>query len=158
MIFYLPIYNRTRPQFEEWLNYKIEKELGKNIPYQLVVQVIDRIEREYGRSWEQNHAIGWIKIEKGQGGFSFVIAKTTGSMRSKKPLKYFELLNPEKCYGGYHTISFKMCNTPDDYMKKFEKIFYEITDQEPFKNCFIDYSQIISIYKHLDWNSLRDST
>lgn len=78
-------------------------------------------------------------------------------MKSKKPSRYFELISPDKCYGGYHIISFKSCKTPDDYMEKFETIFREITEQEPFKDCFVDYSSIKSIYNYVDWNSLINS-
>ena len=54
MLFYIPIYNRTRSEFEEWLKLEINKAVHHGVPYKLECAIIDRIEKEYGRSWEQN--------------------------------------------------------------------------------------------------------
>lgn len=53
------------------------------MPYKLQIAITDRVEKEFGITWEQNYAVGWIKIEKGQGGFSFILAKSTTFVKSK---------------------------------------------------------------------------
>lgn len=158
VIFYLPIYKDTKEEFESYINSLISKQIDElathevvgKVSYQMQTNIADGLEREYGRSWEFNRAKGWLRVSRGSGGFVFSLAKAD-SIKTRKPKKYFELMLPDQTYGGWHVIDFSKCKTADEVMGKFEEIFNSIVSDGIFKGCYIDDSQIRSIYKYVDW-------
>jgi hypothetical protein len=165
MVFYLPIYKSKNHQqkFIEWLNGKIQKSLsnleiksGIPISSRMKLQTEAENEKKYGRSWEQNRAVGWIIINKALGGFTFTISKAY-PFSNNLSKKQFEGIPPDKCVGCWHIISFEECTTFESILLKFKSFFKEITSSETFKGCFVDDSSIESIYKFVDWKSFIHS-
>ncbi|WP_231615196.1 MULTISPECIES: hypothetical protein [unclassified Pseudoalteromonas] len=161
MIFYLPIYKDTKDEFEAYIKSLISKqidelatpEMGGIVSPRIQSNIADRLQREYGRSWELNRAKGWLKVSLGKKGFIFSMAKADNH-KTRKPKKYFELMLPEQTHGSWHVIDFSKCKTADDVMSKFESIFTSIVNDGLFKGCYVDDSQIRSIYKFIDWPTL----
>lgn len=160
--FYLPIFKITKEQFFEKIDDKITKRkeeiaqtIGGNLLHASALNIADDIEKEYGGSWFENQAKGWIKVGKGKGGFTFIPAKSN-PQNPHKPKRYFEQISPDKCFGGYHIISFEKCNSNEDFLKKFKEIFSDIVSQEPFKGCYVDDTQLKKLSEFIDWKALRD--
>ncbi|RZM84083.1 hypothetical protein [Pseudoalteromonas rubra] len=160
MYFYLPIYKETKEQFEQNYEKKFAKRLSEleaqtsgGVSDRMKLMMKDQLAKDMGRSWRENHALGWIRVGKGKGGFTFIISKSNPE-RPRSPKRYFDLIPPDKCYGNYHVISFEKCVTKEEVLKKFECIFSEIVEDSPFKGCFVDYSQITNLANFIDWKSL----
>lgn len=160
MIFYLPIYRQSPEDFRIWLQNKIDIAIenikvddSTIVSERLKTRIIMDYENKYGRSWPENCAVGWLKILKGTYGFIFILGKST-PFRSKYPKKYFEQIHPQKTVGGYHNLSFSKCLNANDILNRFREIFKEITSLEPFRGCYIDDTQIVDIYKYVNWIEL----
>jgi hypothetical protein len=95
MIFYLPIYKEFKDDFDK-MYYKdindeiteIENKINLKLSENMRMQTELEYYKKYGKSWEQNRAVGWIKIELGRGGFNINVAKAH-PYRSKIPKKKF---------------------------------------------------------------------
>jgi hypothetical protein len=160
--FYLPIYKTPKEQFFKKIDEKITRrkeeiaqETGGTLSHERALLIADNIEKEYGRSWFENQARGWIKVGKGKGGFTFIPAKSN-PLNPHKPKRYFEQIPPDKCFGGYHVITFEKCNSNEEFLNKFEEVFSAIVSQEPFKGCYVDDTQLKKLSKFIDWKALRD--
>ena len=160
MYFYLPIYKETKEQFEARYEKaftkrvsELEDQTSGDVSARMKFMMKDQLAKEMGRSWRENHAIGWIRIGKGKGGFTFIISKSNPE-KPMSPKRYFDLIPPDQCYGNYHVISFESCTNSEAVLKKFESIFSEIVEDTPFKGGFVDYSQIKNLADYIDWKSL----
>ncbi|MCG6200846.1 hypothetical protein [Psychromonas antarctica] len=164
MIFYLPIYKQTKEELEAFIDDKTQNEIealaalendGK-VSDRLQTLVRSKIHTEYGRSWDQNRAVGWVSVSRGKNGFAFCIGKSN-SLKSNSPKKYFELVPSGETHGSWQVIDFLSCNNPEKILSKFVDIFASIVAEGPFKACYIDDSSIRAVYKFVDWNGLIES-
>lgn len=162
MLFYLPIFRRTREQHEQSIQGRIDRRIkdieaktGLPVPRRLADSIIDRIERDSGRSWEQNDAVGWIAVQRGLRGFSFSAAQSVPAV-PRKPARYFERI-PWEQYPPAHVISFATCRTTAAVVKRFESICQNIVREGRFMGCFVDLSQIVEISNFVDWIGLISS-
>ncbi len=161
MIFYLPIYKQTKEEFNEEVSKKAQKEIealvtpetGGYVSQNLQMQIRSRLQKEFGCSWEENRALGWVKVARGKGGFSFFLAKSD-KMKSKSPKKVFELIEPSVIPGSWHVINFESCRNSEEVIEKFKGVFSGFVAEGEFKGCFVDFSQIEAIYKFIDWKGL----
>ncbi|BER96726.1 hypothetical protein VCSRO12_3545 [Vibrio cholerae] len=162
MYFYLPIYKETEEQFEKRYekNFakrisELEAQSGNVISQRMQMRIKDQLAKDMGRSWQQNQAVGWIRVGKGKGGFTFIISKSNPE-RPRGPKRYFDRIPPDECYGGYHVISFETCTNSAEVLDLFKRIFSEIVEDSPFKGCFVDDSQIVNLADFIDWKALID--
>lgn len=146
--------------FSKWLSNRIQISTSKlesksRMPASdfQKMQIETEIERKYGRSWDMNRAVGWIKINKALGGFSFTVAKAI-PFSNLYPKKLFESIPPDKCVGGWHVITIAEGTSSDKILSIFKSFFIEVVSSKPFKGCFVDDTAIVSLYKFVDWNSL----
>ncbi|HHC6593924.1 TPA: hypothetical protein ACN4AN_003916 [Vibrio parahaemolyticus] len=84
MYFYLPIYKETKEQFEDKYENafakrisELEAQTGGVISQNMQIRMKDQLAKDMGRSWRENNAVGWIRVGKGKGGFTFIISKST---------------------------------------------------------------------------------
>ncbi|EGR0072895.1 hypothetical protein ACWOKL_004330, partial [Vibrio vulnificus] len=94
MYFYLPIYKETKEQFEERYENNFAKRIseleaqgGNVISQRMQMRIKDQLAKDMGRSWRQNQAVGWIRVGKGKGGFTFIISKSNPE-RPRGPKRY----------------------------------------------------------------------
>ncbi|QIL89604.1 hypothetical protein ACONUD_07540 [Microbulbifer harenosus] len=161
MIFYLPIYKQSKEEFNDFVASKAQKEIdnislpenGGSVPDRLQIQIRSRLQTEYGCSWEQNRAVGWVKVARGKGGFSFFIAKSD-KLKSKSPKKVFSLIEPNVIPGSWHVIDFSKCKNGEEVLGKFKEVLAGFVEEGDFKGCFVDLSQIQEIHKFVDWPGL----
>lgn len=160
MYFYLPIYKETKEQFEDKYENAFAKRISELeaqtdgvISQNMQIRIKDQLAKDMGRSWRENHAVGWIRVGKGKGGFTFIISKSNPE-RPRSPKRYFDLIPPDKCYGAYHVISFESCTNTAEVLGQFKRIFSEIVQDSPFKGCFVDDSQIVNLSDFIDWKAL----
>jgi len=116
-IFYLPIYRETKSAFNKMYVADLRKILQElkdacngSIPNRMKMQTEHELFVKYGKSWEQNRAVGWVSVKIGIGGFDFYIGKAQ-PFRSKIPRKSFVALEKNEQVGEWHTIMFDMCKS-----------------------------------------------
>jgi hypothetical protein len=164
MIFYLPIYKLKKKELEGFVESEAIKEIDDLCSLDDGVHILDstrskirsRHHDKYGLSWEQNRAVGWVKVCCCTGGFSFFIG-VSNSINSKSPKKYFKSIASDIIQGTLHKINFSTCNNDDEVLQKFIDIFESFVAGGPFIGCYVDYAQIESVYKYVDWKALINS-
>lgn len=163
-MFLLPIYSKTKEEFDQWLVDEVnadlvdvEKEIGVAVSQSMREYCIEAKREEYAVYWEFNRAVGWVSVKRAVGGFSFNVLVASNKKRPGVK-KFFKPLPLEKQPNQGKFIPFNSEVNPEMILARFKEVFDNITKSNAcFKGCYIEILPIKEISSFIDWKVLIET-